>query len=685
MIYLNGNAIPHSVLALDQNLIEIDSDFEMKAQLIASNLGKVYKYVGETTLDFSNGAIYQIVEDEASTNDITWVLNAHVNVATDFNYDINFTSNNQSFSSLYCELNNLHYANAPDSDIQAYISNWTNEEYQRLTFDSVPSGELLQWLQANGHKIVNTYKFKRYVNLEGVSEMFGDTISIEEPALPNLYVQNSWQGEIVQIEGHVTDRIESAGVNNRIDIGGNNSIVNIEGASGVQINVNNGGSVVAENLTPDNIAQNVEILGVLGTHQGGGASGNTVTEIANSISIAQVSNLRFNSKNSMLYWDALNVDYIKELGFNTSVNYQLTVNGVKYTSTIAGMDLYGKLQNGSNTISVIANVTISFSSITKTGLETTTVEEYTVPAKVTLITLSTQFDDTPDLSAVEAVTINDKIYVSIGQFKTMYKFDPSDNSLTQLSITERKDKNNTWSHMLAVNNDLYFIGYYYMSNKYAFSIDVYDVSSDTLTRLYTDEGSYDMSIIFMQYNDCVLMNDKIIFLRPNDNDRKTYIYEFDLSNNTLTQLDVAFFQAIYGGRLAAIGTNIYFLQGSSSSNYFSSSDNAQIFDTISNTTTRLSISNSGRAKPGMFVYDDSIYLLGGMSNGTYNGTKYVYKFSTVTNTYVTWANGVVLPQEMYGMGVAIANKNIYIFGGRYPDRNNYYNITTILCIVNLIE
>lgn len=43
--------------------IEISRSEEMQAVLVAENVGKIYKYVGETNETYSNGNLYQIVEE----------------------------------------------------------------------------------------------------------------------------------------------------------------------------------------------------------------------------------------------------------------------------------------------------------------------------------------------------------------------------------------------------------------------------------------------------------------------------------------------------------------------------------------------------------------------------------------------------------------------------------------------
>lgn len=44
--------------------IELSTSEEMEAVLVAENIGKIYKYVGETNETFTNGNLYQVTEVE---------------------------------------------------------------------------------------------------------------------------------------------------------------------------------------------------------------------------------------------------------------------------------------------------------------------------------------------------------------------------------------------------------------------------------------------------------------------------------------------------------------------------------------------------------------------------------------------------------------------------------------------
>lgn len=42
--------------------IELATSEEMEAVLVAENVGKIYKYIGETNETFTNGNLYQVME-----------------------------------------------------------------------------------------------------------------------------------------------------------------------------------------------------------------------------------------------------------------------------------------------------------------------------------------------------------------------------------------------------------------------------------------------------------------------------------------------------------------------------------------------------------------------------------------------------------------------------------------------
>lgn len=81
----------------------------------------------------------------------TWVLNSTADPSDSVKFNVDFTSNGLSFSSITLS-ENLRVQISYDSTIVKKHGNWASEAYRKLTFDTPPPGELLTWLQANGVK-----------------------------------------------------------------------------------------------------------------------------------------------------------------------------------------------------------------------------------------------------------------------------------------------------------------------------------------------------------------------------------------------------------------------------------------------------------------------------------------------------------------------------------------------------
>lgn len=86
----------------------------------------------------------------------TWVLNSAADYPSSAQQDsvifnVDFTSNGLSFSSIMLSIN-LRRSISYDSTIVKMFGSWASEAYRKLTFDALPTGDLLTWLQANGVK-----------------------------------------------------------------------------------------------------------------------------------------------------------------------------------------------------------------------------------------------------------------------------------------------------------------------------------------------------------------------------------------------------------------------------------------------------------------------------------------------------------------------------------------------------
>ncbi len=97
-------------------------------------------------------------EKEKNNMAETWMLNETIDLTTSQSWDINFTSNNQSFTKIDIlsrgAQRELRYLpNVDDKQVVCdYPSGWYNEAYRTIAFDAAPTGTLLTWLQANGTK-----------------------------------------------------------------------------------------------------------------------------------------------------------------------------------------------------------------------------------------------------------------------------------------------------------------------------------------------------------------------------------------------------------------------------------------------------------------------------------------------------------------------------------------------------
>lgn len=84
----------------------------------------------------------------------TWVLNETVDIPTTTQtYQINFTSNNTTFSTFHLIYESKFSQGINYDSTFVYIAGlWQRDAYRTITFATPPTGDLLTWLQANGTK-----------------------------------------------------------------------------------------------------------------------------------------------------------------------------------------------------------------------------------------------------------------------------------------------------------------------------------------------------------------------------------------------------------------------------------------------------------------------------------------------------------------------------------------------------
>ena len=85
----------------------------------------------------------------------TWVLNKVLLNLTEQIFNVNFTSNGQSYATLMIYIPDLNQQIIMYGETSVYMSDldgWTNEAYRTIVLDSPATGNLLTWLMADGVK-----------------------------------------------------------------------------------------------------------------------------------------------------------------------------------------------------------------------------------------------------------------------------------------------------------------------------------------------------------------------------------------------------------------------------------------------------------------------------------------------------------------------------------------------------
>jgi hypothetical protein len=134
--------------------IEVATEAEMTALLTSGEVGGVYKYTGETTDTYENGALYLLEEEEESIVG-TWVFNDTLDMGV-YEYIRNtiyfdFVSNGISYTSL--EFRNIASHLMKYGSTTVYDVGWTDQSYRTITINSVPDDfDFADWLKANATK-----------------------------------------------------------------------------------------------------------------------------------------------------------------------------------------------------------------------------------------------------------------------------------------------------------------------------------------------------------------------------------------------------------------------------------------------------------------------------------------------------------------------------------------------------
>lgn len=203
------------------------------------------------------------------------------------------------------------------------------------------------------------------------------------------------------------------------------------------------------------------------------------------------------------------------------------------------------------------------------------------------------------------------------------------------------------SASVLVGNILYIIGGYSGSAKN--TIYTFNISTKTLTLLGNLE--------FTCYNAQAVYCDGYIYLfgGVRNGSASTAISKLNISNNTVTTLQIQIPFGAYDASYVRVGTNIYM---------WAHGGYMYKLDTTSDTIEQVSTSAPYGKEPGIVVVGTKIYTFGGYSNSSsgystsyYNGA---YSYDTETNT-LTYLN--TLPVRTRHPLCALIGNDIFIVGG----------------------
>ena len=381
--------------------------------------------------------------------------------------------------------------------------------------------------------------------------------------------------------------------------------------------------VVDSNLVAENIAEGVNILGVIGTHT--------------CVVIPTVTDLVV-SQEGIATWTAPDITSLAE--YHPVISYLVSVNSKEAIETSdTTLNLKTSLDNGTNNISIIVK------AILTNNKDTSTTIEYSKPGTIT--TLSTglpnaRFD-------TSAAAVGTDIYIcgghnQWGEIKQILKFDTTTETITMPIGTLSSEVSGTSA--AAVGNNIYIFGGNDGSNFFDL-IQKFDTTAKTTTTLNatlplpTSHASGNNIYIFGGYT---------------ADGRLNTILKFDTTTETITTLSETLFSFVNSTSAAAVENNIYIFGG-----YGTMCSNViQKFDTTTETRTKLSTtlpliaSNTSAAAVG-----NNIYIFGGYTGSGSLNT--ILKFDTTTETITTLST--TLPSEVSGTSAAAVGNNIYIFGG----------------------
>ena len=264
-----------------------------------------------------------------------------------------------------------------------------------------------------------------------------------------------------------------------------------------------------------------------------------------------------------------------------------------------------------------------------------------------------------DQYAMSAAAIGDKIYLH-GQNTNFELFDVKTNKHSLLDAAAYRTT--YYAPIAAIDKTVYLFGG--STNGYQ-GIVVFNTETDVV-----DEKT--LSYAAEIYCSGASVGNKIYLFGGETLSRGTTINIYDVTNNTFSKSNVALPISASNIAACAINDKIYLFGGhnkdTSTSIYGTFLDSINVFDVTNNTISTLDVRLPvGIMDMGIAALGTKIYLFGGISaNSEYYNT--IYEFDTLTNTIKKL--DIELPEKMRGIAATTVNDKIYLFGGYGPTGYN---------------
>ena len=138
------------------------------------------------------------------------------------------------------------------------------------------------------------------------------------------------------------------------------------------------------------------------------------------------------------------------------------------------------------------------------------------------------------------------------------------------------------------------------------------------------------------------------------------IHVFDAETNTVTTLSTIMSTKTYGMAVAAVGEKVYLFGGQSSSANSGYLGTIHVFDSKTETLTKLSATFAATSDMAAVAIGNNIYLFGGKTSTTWS--PYIRVFNTESNTIYSISTNLQI--EAGGMAAAAVGTKVYLFGGK---------------------